>query len=139
MRLLELNISPKVGQLRMFGLLWFPLFCGVVGWISWRSTGSYIALYAAGGAAGLTILLGLVAPKLLKPLFVGLMIVSFPIGWVVSHVLMALMYYALITPFGLVMRAVGYDPMNRKLDPSADTYWRKLPQSPGNTQYFRQY
>jgi carbamoyltransferase len=139
MHLLELNISPKVGQLRMFGLLWFPLFCGVVGWIVWRSTGSYVALYAAGGAAGLTILLGLATPKLLKPLFVGLMIISFPIGWVVSHVLMALMYYALITPFGLVMRLLGHDPMNRKLDASAGTYWSKLPPAPASEQYFRQY
>ncbi|MCC7510067.1 MAG: hypothetical protein IT464_11960 [Planctomycetes bacterium] len=139
MRLVELNRAPKPGQLRMFGVLWFPLFCAALSLILWRATDSWFPLYVAGGAAGVSLLLGAVKPTLLKPLFVGLMIASFPVGWVVSHVLMGLMYYALITPVGLVMRLVGYDPMSRQFDRSADSYWRKLPPPPPNDRYFRQY
>ena len=57
-------------------------------------------------------------------LFAILMLVAYPIGFVLSHVLIALIYYVVITPIALVFRAMGRDVLGKKLDPSAKTYWR---------------
>jgi hypothetical protein len=139
MRLIEINTAPARRQLRTFGVIWFPLFCGMVGLIVWKATRSDGAWIAASSVAVLSVLLGLVAPKLLRPLFVGLMVVSFPIGWVVSHVLMAFVYYAVITPVGLALRIAGRDLLNRRLEPDAKTYWEAMPAPENKGRYFKGY
>jgi hypothetical protein len=48
---------------------------------------------------------------------------AWPIGFVVSHVVLALVYYLVLTPIGLAMRVFGYDPMRREFDRSAESYW----------------
>ena len=45
------------------------------------------------------------------------------IGRVVNALLMGTILYVVITPIGLVRRAVGRDPVNRKPDPTSKTYW----------------
>ena len=139
MRLIEINSDPTTRQLRTFGALWFPLFCAVVALAVWRGTHTELPWIVAGSVAGLSLLLALALPKALKPVFVGLMIVSFPIGWMVSHVLITLVYYAVITPLGLLVRLFGKDPMSRNIDSAASTYWVKLPEPAPKSRYFRQY
>ena len=47
--------------------------------------------------------------------------------------------YAVLTPVGWCLRIVGYDPMNRKFDPSAETYWIERPKRVEPSRYFRQF
>ena len=42
---------------------------------------------------------------------------------IVSPVILGLLFYTTILPVGVLMRAFGNDPMRRKFDPSADSYW----------------
>jgi hypothetical protein len=45
-----------------------------------------------------------------------------------SPVIMGLLFFGVITPFGIVMRLFGFDPMKRKFDPQVKSYWNnKLP------------
>jgi hypothetical protein len=67
------------------------------------------------------------------------MYAAFPIGWVVSHVMLALIYYGVMTPIGLVMRLLGRDPLKRKLDRSADTYWEPREPIANSKRYFQQF
>lgn len=64
---------------------------------------------------------------------------AFPVGLVVSFLILAAVYYLVLTPTGLVMRPVGYDPMHRRFDAQAGSYWspRQSPRDPGR--YFRQF
>ena len=62
-----------------------------------------------------------------------------PIGFVISHILLALVFYVVLTPIGLAMRLFGYDPMTRKLDPQATTYWVPRAGQESAQQYFRQF
>ena len=41
----------------------------------------------------------------------------------VNPLVMALIYFAVVTPTGLVMRALGKDPLRLKYDPDAQSYW----------------
>ena len=42
---------------------------------------------------------------------------------IVSPVVMAVIYFAVVTPTGLVMRALGKDPLRLESDPEAESYW----------------
>jgi hypothetical protein len=74
-----------------------------------------------------------------QALYVVLTLVAFPIGLVVSHVLMAVIYYLVITPIGLVFRLVGRDVLGRRLDKQKPSYWhvRTTPRDPAS--YFKLY
>ncbi len=88
-------------------------------------------------AAVLGRLVGLVRPEWLKPVFLGLTIASWPIGWVVSKVALAGLYFLVFTPIGLVFRLIGRDALQRKADPSATTYWEPYQPNRGIDRYLR--
>ena len=50
---------------------------------------------------------------------------------IVSPVILAIMFYIVITPMGLLMRALGKDSLRLRRDNSSDTYWiRRDPPGP---------
>ena len=66
-------------------------------------------------------------PGLMRMVFLGMSYLTWPIGFVVSHVVLALVYYLVLTPIGLLMRLFGYDSMKRRFDPEAPSYWVERP------------
>ena len=56
-------------------------------------------------------------------IYLGMAYAAFPIGLVISHAILAAVYYAVLTPIGLLMHLVGRDPMRRRFDPQAESYW----------------
>lgn len=138
MALLEINRNPSRRDLAWFGVvLW--LFFIVIGGVLGRALASDVtrnALWAAGAALALVYY---AVPGLRRPMFVGWMYAAYPIGLVVSHVLLGLIYFGVVTPIGLLMRALGHDPMARRFDRSARTYWIEREQVSDLRKYFRQF
>ena len=64
---------------------------------------------------------------------------TYPIGWTLSHLVMAIIYYLVLTPIGILLRLVGHDPLCRSFEPTRQTYWveRRPPEHKGR--YFRQF
>lgn len=139
MALIEVDWRPPRRQLRQFALL-FVLFAGVLGTLSWlgdRPAWVAPAFFALGGAVGV---LGLVAPAAVRPVWIAMMALALPIGFVVSTVLMVVIFFLILTPIGLAMRLAGYDPMRRGEDAAArDTFWIERPPAVDVRRYFRQY
>jgi hypothetical protein len=52
---------------------------------------------------------------------------------------MGVVFFGLFTAVGLLMRLFGYDPMTRKFDRSARTYWVRHEDQSDVSYYFRQY
>ena len=53
---------------------------------------------------------------------------------------LALVYYLVVTPIGLIMRLFGYDPMTRRRDCEFESFW--VPRGKGDRgpeSYFRQF
>lgn len=71
--------------------------------------------------------------------FVGMSVLFAPIGWVVSHLALAIIYYLIITPVALVFRLMGRDALHRKIDRQADTYWEAYNPDRGPARYLRQF
>jgi hypothetical protein len=80
---------------------------------------------------------GLVWPQLVKPVYVGWSVLAFPIGWCISTVMLAILFYGVFTPVGLMFRLFGRDILVRRR-PAVNTYWRPKPAPRDPREYFRQ-
>jgi len=80
---------------------------------------------------------GLARPDWLRPVFLGLTLATWPIGWVVSRLALALLYFLVFTPIALVFRLVGRDALQRSADPNAKTYWEPYQPNRGLERYLR--
>lgn len=147
-KLIELDLSPDDAKLRQFGWIALAGFCLLAGLAYTESL--IFATFPLGdnrvpvamGLAGfgvLSALIGLVWPRGNWPIFVGLSLLAFPIGFVLSWVILGTLYFLVITPTGLVMRLLGHDPLHRSFDPSATTYWNDARPQRSRESYFRQY
>jgi hypothetical protein len=145
--MVEINFRPDERTLRQFG--WIALggfgllaLCAWNGWLVFRHGLGEWRQPVAFGLAGLGLLsalFSLVFPKANAPLFVGLSVVAFPIGFVLSYVIMATLFYVVIAPVGFVMRLFGKDPMDRRLLPKAATYWVDARPPRAKADYFKQF
>ena len=139
MGMIQLDLNPSHKTLRQFGLISLIMLTIIGLLLGWRfglPKGIVIGLCAAG--AGLFIL-SQISVRLIRPVYVGLMIVSFPIGWVISHLVMIIFFFGIITPVGLVFRLLGRDALHRKWDLQAKSYWVKYPRPDSVQRYFRQF
>src|SRR4051794_36680852 len=109
MRWSDIDIQPPDRTVRQFAGLWL-LFCAGVT-LRQALGGRPVALVLAAGGLGL---LGLSRPAWLRPVYVVLTVVTFPVGWLVSHALLALLFFGIITPLALVFRLLGRDPLGRQ-------------------------
>ncbi len=139
MAVIEINRHPSNRELRQFGAIGWPIFCGVLG--AWRAyySGDWTlaGIVWSLGVPGAVI--GWLRPAWVRPVYVGWMYAVFPIGWTVSHLVLAVIYFLILTPIGLVVRWFRPDPLGMKLDRKRDTYW--VPHEPGRDpeRYFRQF
>jgi hypothetical protein len=62
-----------------------------------------------------------------------------PIGWVISHFVLAVLLYGLFTPIGLFFRLVGRDALAIKRDSKRETYWNAHRVTADIRRYFRQF
>jgi len=74
------------------------------------------------------IAMGLIAPKLLTPVYNAWLKFSHILGLINSKILLFIIFYLLITPMGLIARLFSFDPMRRKV--KSDSYY--LPREDNN-------
>ena len=137
MAILELNWRPDRRQLTLFTLLWFPLFMALVGWIVFSRVHETAGLVIWGVGLGLA-LLGLLWPPLARAIYVGSLAVTAPIGFVVAHVVLAVVFYGLFTPIGLIARLFRRDPLRLRRTDETSYFVESRPRR-SLDRYFRQY
>ena len=146
-KMVELNLNPDAATLRQFGFIALGGF-GLLAGLAY--TQSLIFSFGLGdsripvayGLAGLGVLstlLSLVAPKANLPIFVGLSVLTFPIGFVMSYVIMGTLFFVMIAPIAIVFRLIGRDELKRGFDRSATSYWNDPRPNRGKASYFKQY
>ena len=107
-------------DLRKFGLLVGSVFAvfGVI--VLLRHKAHYPFFLWPGGAL---VLLGVIVPRALKYVYLAWMSVAFVLGFVISHLILVLFFFLVITPIGLLARLFGKDFLSLKLDRQAASYW----------------
>jgi len=139
MSVVQINHQPTRRQLNQFGLIWmgFVALAGLVAFIKFQLPGLARILWLA---AVVVPMIGWFFPRFMRWVFLGMSYLGWPIGFVVSHVVLALVYYLLLTPIGLMTRLFGYDSMKTCFDRDAATYWtERPPATAGTKRYFRQF
>lgn len=137
--MIELNTQPTPRELRQFAGIWFLAAAAVLGAVlHWRAQ-SETATLAVWGLGAFVAVVGLALPAAIKPLYIVLLYVSYPLGWVVSYLILIVIYYLILTPIGLLKRMFSSDPLTRNFDQKAQSYWVPRSKSSQAEDYFRQF
>jgi hypothetical protein len=128
--------SVNARMLRQFAGLWLLVWSGLAAW-QWSHGHSTRAMVL--GAVALAFgPIGLVKPEAIRPVFIGLMALTRPIGIVMTRVVLAVAYYLLFTPLALVFRVIGRDALSLKRRTDARTYWAPRTGTQEPRRYLRQ-
>jgi len=76
-------------------------------------TKSYIFLYSL---SGFLFVVGGFIPRVFKK-------ITSAIGEFITSLLLAIIYYIVITPIGILVRLFGKDPLDKKIETDRDSYW----------------
>lgn len=137
--MIDIDWKPEDKQLRQFGfiaLAGYP-FMGLVFW--YVASASDAVLFGFIGLGLLCPLLVLIHPKLIKPIYLTMMLLSLLIGVPVSYTLLGVIYFLLFMPVGLLFRLLGRDPLTKGPDKQLSTYWIERKTQPSPASYLRLY
>ena len=113
---------------RSFGLLFFIVFI-IIG--LWPLKNDLELNYIFIGISIIFLILGLMNSKILTPLNKIWVKFGELIGKIVAPLVMALIFFIILTPIGLFLRLIGKDLLNVKLN-NNKTYWIKRDKKPGS-------
>ncbi|AWT60598.1 MAG: hypothetical protein DF168_01813 [Candidatus Moanabacter tarae] len=138
MSLIRINRNPSRKDLILFGFLWIIFFgaFGTLFFYKWHSIYLGLTLWFL---AIITPITGLLLPSFMRLVYIGMAYATSPIGFILSYVILALVYYLVVTPIGLAMRIARYDPMKKRFASEAESYWIKREPRTSIKRYFRQF
>lgn len=146
-KLVEFDLNPDIKTLRQFGFIAVGGF-GVLAALAYyeRLVFSFglgsarvpfaTALAAIGLLAGL---ISLVAPRANRVLYVGLTLLAFPVGIVLSYLILGALFFLIIGPIAVLFRVARPDPLRRRFDPATRSYWEEARPARDKESYFHQY
>ena len=109
--------------LRQFGLMLGGVLALIFGLLlPWIRKWEHLPDLQWIGAGAVVIAWSLIAPGSMNGLYRGWMRIAMAIGNVINAIVLAIVFFIVITPMGIVMRMVGRDPMHRTLDKSVASY-----------------
>src|SRR5262245_9192110 len=98
--MIEINFKPTPRLLRQFAWLLAGVLALAGAWLvvrwslPWASVAWCLAI--------LSLIIGWLKPAAMRPIYLTWMVAAFPIGWLMSHLMLAVVFYLVITPVGLV-------------------------------------
>ncbi len=137
MALVEIDLYPDARKLRGFAL-GGAVICGAFG-LLFAMRGWSVAAGGLWGAGAVGAALAVVRPAWLLWSYRVMIVAAAPIGVVVGYVILAGVYFLLITPMGLLRRLTGWDPLDRRFEPDRASYWTPHESVRDVRRYFRQY
>lgn len=138
MAVIEIKKNPSRKELAWLGAL-FALFFAAIGAMAYWRFGAPETAFRLWGIGAVVSVLYYAIPPIRKPLYLGWMYAAYPIGWTISHVLLGITYYLVLTPIGLVIRLLGRDPLERRFEADRGSYWSRHQPDARPARYFRQF
>lgn len=87
--------------------------------------------------AGAFAFFGLVLPRALKPVLIVWLKFALVLNWIMTHVLLTIVYWLVIVPMGIIMRVFSEDPLKRKWLAKTDSYWEAPEEQPTELEHWR--
>lgn len=125
---LEHKDDVEIGSEKSFGFVFAAVFMIIA---LWPLINGMPPRWWAIVVSAVFLLAAFIAKPLLKPLNVLWFKFGLLLYKIVNPIVMGLLYYLTIVPMGLIMKAFGKDPLNRRFNPEAKTYWiERAPHGP---------
>ncbi len=107
---------------RSFGVLFFVVFLVVGFWpmLNNETPNYYLILFSL-----IFLILGLVNSKILSPLNLGWIKLGEILGKIIAPIVMAIVYFLILTPISLFVRLFGKDLIGMKFSNNIKSYWIK--------------
>lgn len=119
---------------REFGLLVGGILVLLGGW--WFYRGNYPTVsYVTLSVGALLVFLGLVVPKALVFPNKAWMAFAEVLAFVSTRIILAFVFFVIVTPIGFVKRLFGWDPLHRRAGLS-DSYWRDYSERQRDTRHY---
>ena len=133
--MLHVDTSDRSEQ-RKFGVVVGLAFLllGLFRW--WRHDFEQLP-YILFSIAGVLIVLGVVAPVLLKYPFIAWIKLALVLNWIMTRVFLSVAYFLMITPVRWIIHFFGDDPLKRKYLPAGESYWETPDEQPATREEFR--
>jgi hypothetical protein len=120
-------------QARKTALIVAAVLALIAVWNIYRGRFNIVIIF--GAIAVLLTVIGLFVPVAARGFHRVWMGIAGVLGYVNSRILLTILYYLLLTPYGLISRLFGRDPLDRR-GASRDTYWVKREKTRQTQQQF---
>ncbi len=121
------SIKESPSDLRKFGMTIGIVLIIIAAILLWAGK----TTYPIWGIIGIVfILAGLLFPVVLKPLNKIWMSLAIVLGWIMTRVILSILFYIGLTGVKLIAMIFNKRFLNLRIDPSADTYWEKREKKP---------
>jgi hypothetical protein len=129
--------AVRASSNRVFGSV-FAVVLAAIGLAPLRA-GDTVHWWTVAGA-GACLAVALWAPALLAPLNRAWTRLGQTLHRITNPIVLGVLFYTVFTPFGLIARLAGWDPLRKRIDPSAPSYWvRRDPPGPTSGSMIRQF
>lgn len=119
---------------REFGLIVGGIFLLLSGW--WVYRGRFASVTQVTLPLGaVLVLLGLVWPRALVYPNKAWMALAEVLSYISTRIILAFVYFGIVTPIGVVKRLFGWDPLNRRA-PKSESYWRPYSDRQKNSRHY---
>lgn len=119
---------------REFGLIVGGVFTLLALW--WLYRGKYVSVAQVLVIVGATlVVLGLIIPRALVFPNKAWMKLAEGMSYVSTRIILAFVFFGVLTPIGLIKRAMGWDPLHRRAK-SSESYWRDYSKRQSDPRHF---
>jgi ABC-type uncharacterized transport system permease subunit len=133
----HVNWRPDSAELRRFAISMFVGFSLLGLFAVWRANGISTGSLVLWGV-GVSLAIAAFVPGLGRIAYLGVYLPTSIVGYVVSHVILILMFFLIITPLGFALRLMGKDPLQqRRLNHK--TGWTPIKAVKNEDSYYRQF
>ena len=131
------NIQSGKKELRNFGFTIGLILCFIAGILFYKNHNLFTStIYTAGVLIGFSIIM----PKILKPIYLVWMIFALILGWIMTRLILSLLFFVIITFIRLIAGILGKSFLELNQSKESKSYWNhRVGELEKNQDYEKQY
>ena len=130
------NIKSEKSDIRKFGITLGIILIIIAGFLFWKEKEPFQMFLTIGV---ILCVLGVAIPVVLKQLYWIWMILATILGWIMTRVILSVLFYVLISPIGLIARIFGKQFLELRWNKSKNSYWNYRPVKSKRISYEKQF
>lgn len=114
------NIKGNKSDWKKFGITMGIILAAIGLFLFWKKNIYFEYCFFPAAAF---LFLGLILPSILKPVYKAWMTLSVVMGFIMTKVIMIIIFYLIVAPIGLIARVTGKKFLDMKINRNAKSYW----------------